>query len=234
MKYFAFFVLVLISILPINAQKRKKVVLKKPATTQPKSPPAKPVEISPKELPQLKNPNIKPPQDLPEIEETKKCELALRDAPSIRDLKLGMPEDEIVTLFSIKRDYIIRDTDTEGVSSANIFINSPNGLYRSPPSFNGINWLSFKTYLGRIFSFEVSYEPTEIKFENNMQFAQNISNTFKLPLESWDFKGYEGKLICKEFVVKVDAKSNSISIIDTLTEQQIKQKEELKRKAFKP
>jgi hypothetical protein len=138
---------------------------KKKSSPKPTPTPA-PAELQKTDISETLPPIIKP------------CELTLKDAPEVRGLKLGMPEDEIVNLFSIKKDYVLRPDDTEGISEGVIVVDFPPTLWKVPPTFKGIKLITFKIYFGKVYSLGFAYEPTEIKFENSRQFAQNISKTF--------------------------------------------------------
>lgn len=151
------------------------------------------------------------------------CKLTLDRSPSVRGLSLGMLE-----------------TDFRRITGATSLL---DGLTYSPPSgkpgFENIDRLSFDFYKDRLRRLEVTYDHS-VLWRSAQEFATAISEPLKLPKESWAFNPYldNAEMVCDGFKVIAWPGYRRIELRDTKAEAallaEIKQKEEDRKKTFKP
>ena len=158
----------------------------------------------------------------------KPCPLTLKDSPSIRNVKLGMPLKDFLNLtksYNLKfgSKYLAKNFD-------------------SPPSelFKGVDNIEVSDYEDKIYQYSIEYKKN-VKWDDAEEFAQNLSENLNLPYDSWKFNkilAYEAVLHCAEFSVSINSLAQKVLIVDDVTvankEKDAKDRELNRKKTFKP
>jgi hypothetical protein len=121
------------------------------------------------------------------------CNLTLKQSPTVRGLKLGMPGKEL----KLANTYLLGDVS-------------------DVPSYEGVNWLHIETHPnGRISKLEFEYD-LKTNWPSNKAFAKNLSQNLGLPYKAWRFPDtLSAHMQCKGFKVVAHILFNKLELIDT-------------------
>jgi len=176
----------------------------------------------------------------------KPCELTLKDAPTIKSLKLAITKENVEAILKVsgnKEDAFYYATDSLLPNGIKQYIFRVNSYMLSFPSdFWDIDTLKLEFFDKQLHRIEVRYGEDAAKFTRE-QFKAKISEVFNLPVEGWSSSQFYSdgsisfpiaeKLQCAEFQVEVYL-GHTLTLTNLLTTQKIEEIEEEKRKTFKP
>lgn len=220
----------------------------KPAVAQPEptamrtphlvNPTVKPSPVKPKDKP-VSKPSPKPtieavesttikPKDKPKPRPAfEECNLTLKDAPVIRNLRLGMTRDDADKI--IPNDRRINYVNSPTITSYP-FLTSAAG-------FENVDKITARFSDDKLNALEIAYSTDGVKWENAQEFARNLSGNLKLPLNSWRFSGRKqdvGEIRCREFSLEIDSTLNEITLQSLTLPESPEQENETNKKVFKP
>lgn len=158
------------------------------------------------------------------------CEIDIANSPTVRGLKLGMPESDAALL--------IRETFKRGGVDP-IYYRWAEAATMSRAPFEQIEFVSLESFDRKISEIVIQYD--EIKWKNVQEFVDAFAPKMGLPAEGWDVDVYErARLKCKGFTVELDALTTRPRLTLHNTDADAKvaglkaQFEEDKKKAIKP
>ena len=171
-----------------------------------------------------------------------KCSLTLAQAPTIRDVRLGMSSEEVFKMFPGSSDepYIQTQLSTADQRFGIVEFSIPTTLLPKP-KFEGVSSLSVLFLDNRLSEFAFTYPGLEWK--NVDDFISKFSEAFNLPRpETWEVSNlpHLKKLPCQGFEMSASAGAggSSIRIRIPETQQIVSDRQEAKkekaRKEFKP
>jgi hypothetical protein len=154
------------------------------------------------------------------------CDLTLKDAPLIRGLRLGMSRDEADGIIPLDRVNIINSSD---IISYPQFSNASN--------FKDVYQISARFSEDRLSALDIVYESESQKWKNAKEFAEALSESFKLSPRFWKYNtrnAASAEMQCKEFSIKIDSAENEISLQKINASINTAQEQEAQKKIFKP
>jgi hypothetical protein len=185
----------------------------------------------------VKPPSISEPVIVKKHIKKPRCGLSLEASPVLRGLKLGITVNETAQLFGkTSEDSTFKKAKSSEDNPAKIAIDSE--MLKKISEFNFVKSLDLEFYGGKLYKIAIRYSEDEVTFSTNRQFAENISEKLNLPKKPWVY--YKpilpgvGSLRCREFQVDVQYTLNEIVLIDLAAAKILENKEEEKRKNFKP
>lgn len=151
-----------------------------------------------------------------------RCNLLLKDAPTVRGLKLGMSRESASKILGpIKSGFFFADTTQ---------------LARVP-GFDHIRSLTLLfTADDRLFTAEINYD-FSVRWTSAEEFVVNAAGKLSLPTDGWTYES-SAKLQCEEFTVELLPYMNVLRMQDDVElrklENHKKESEAKKKSEFKP
>jgi hypothetical protein len=157
---------------------------------------------------------------------SKECDLTLKDAPSIRGLKLGMPRDEADRIIPPDR---VRYLDSSAITAYPQF--------GKTAGFENVYQVSAEFFEEKLNALEIVYDPNAVKWKNAKEFAENLSQNFNIPNRFWKFESKEAtvsEMRCSDFSINIDSELNEVRLQKRTELQKTVQIKEESKKVFKP
>lgn len=131
------------------------------------------------------------------------CDLTIDKSPSIRGLRLQMPEADVLKLrlFTSK----VRP-DGRRLFMADV---------ARQPEFTSLHYVAITTYQQYVSSFAVMYK------EDTNDFEPALSEIFPISPAGWRTKGSSSSLECVGFRFEIDRQARRVYLYDTLAEKNI-------------
>lgn len=162
-----------------------------------------------------------------------KCELPLESAPEVRGLRLGMNPVEIskiiktsLDLSPLKTDILINADPSQNPRLRRVSVDVGVKQYSMPivifPGFEGVNSVEMDFYKDKMFRIRIVYNDNFIKWRDDQEFRDNLSEKFNLPQKAW-----RGETInCQSFVLnagfsRFDGKGPFIELSDVAISGQV-------------
>jgi hypothetical protein len=213
---------------PVVKEVQKPVAkeIKKPAVKETQKPVAK----------EVKKPVVKEtPKPVAKVTPTPKpvakstptpasCDLALRDSPMIRGLKLGMSRNDA--------DRIIPDERVRVLDSPTIIAYPKYG----DTGFENVYSITAQFYDDALSELIIEYDPDAKKWKNAREFAQNLSANLNLPFKFWKFgkNAASSEMQCRDFRITLDSASNEVTLQSVNARQKTAQETGNRKEIFKP
>jgi hypothetical protein len=178
---------------------------------------------------QIKTAEVKP-KDKPKLPQTaalEPCHLTLKDAPVIRNLRLGMARDEVDQI--IPNDSRVKYINSSTITSYPYFTNAAG--------FENIYQITAKFYENRMNGLEIAYDTNAVEWKNVQEFARNLSDNLKVPFNAWRFSKSRpnfAEMRCKEFALEIDSALNELTLQNSTSTEGIQQANDNNKKGFKP
>jgi hypothetical protein len=154
------------------------------------------------------------------------CDLALSEAPSIRGLRLGMTRDEADGIIPGNRITIVNSSDIVAYPQ-----------YSNARGFENVYQISAEFFDNRLSALEIVYDPDNVKWKSAKEFAQSLSENFKLSPNFWKYDARNSsfaEMQCREFAIRIDAAASQISLQKTNAAQKTNSTAETQNKIFRP
>lgn len=152
--------------------------------------------------------------------QTKTCNLALKDAPTIRGLKLEMPKQAVEKILpTVKLSNFLNYLNSSELSKEKGF-----------ESLKSLDIVFSENYSVSRLTF--TYKDEVANWDSVIEFAESLSKNLNLPNEAWLFVGNKAEMKCTGF--NVTARPNYISFESTKSDDELKKIDERKKKEFKP
>lgn len=157
------------------------------------------------------------------------CNLALKESPQIRGLKLGMTKEEVEKVIlpssGIKLNGFlnyITDSQLSKLKGLEILKSLDIVFMRE----------GFESPTYRVSSLTFQYKKDVVEWNSILEFAENLSGNLNLPYDAWLFQNHKAEMQCKDFSVII--MDNYILVKSTEIEDRLKIEKERKKKVFKP
>lgn len=159
----------------------------------------------------------------------------LRDAPAIRNLRLGMSRNEA--------DRIIPNERRVNYTNSQTITSYPDGGGAS--GFENVGQVTAQFERDRLKVLELGYDTNAVRWKNVEEFARNLSDNLKLPHNAWDFrfrKWHRAEMKCKGFSITINSEMNELTLEDFTSSEENARREngnsnsgdDEGRKTFKP
>lgn len=173
-----------------------------------------------------------------------RCSLKREQAPEIRGIRLGMPAEQLLTLFP---EDVNRNKITNAISQSKIGDNHGVSAFdlvpdrRAPnPRMTGVSYITVRVLDERVTSFHIEYFGPEWK--TIQQFVAKLSEGLRLPNSSWESADTSSQLNCDGFKIEAHALKGTatslVHVVDTSVPQIVEARREAAREkvrqAFKP
>jgi hypothetical protein len=130
------------------------------------------------------------------------CNLSLKEAPTVRGLKLGMTLKQVEDLVGERLTLDNKPTSvSEAKTRTTINVGEKQALLVKfkGANFDGVIVLQLWFFNDILSGFEIMSRNPNAKWENSSKFIDYVSTTFKLPRNGWKEVYPNSVLSCKEF-----------------------------------
>lgn len=183
------------------------------------------------------------------------CTLQLNEAPTLRGLRLGMSIEDVKDYLGISIEPLVFNTEVSA-KNKNVRVDVGDRIFTvyktNNSNFDGIKQFTLRFFEDELYQITIIYSIDYIKWENEKEFANSLSEKLNLPQATW-----RGRFLsCESFELEIRAESeySSVIILKNLIivkkinelankkvmqeiadeEKKQKQMEDDKKKAFKP
>jgi hypothetical protein len=152
------------------------------------------------------------------------CDLALKDSPTIRNLRLGMSRNDA--------DRIIPSNRTNFPGST--IIAYPKSM---DAGFENVESVMAEFFDGSLSGLTIGYKPGYKSWNNAKEFAQSLSDNLNLPSKYWKFDRKNAdwsKMECRDFSITLDSYSNEMTLERVSSQQKTASQNNNRKEVFTP
>lgn len=135
--------------------------------------------------------------------QTSPCTVALKDAPSLHGLKLGMPVDEVGKLLGVsmnledKKYNTLIQSKIDPKKPVQIEVREFNNSKFQNPNFEGVDSISLTFFDNFLYIIDLSYSGSYVKWKDESEFKSFLAQKLSLPNDAWD----KSNMHCKGFTL---------------------------------
>lgn len=132
------------------------------------------------------------------------CELALKDSPVIRGLRLGMSRAEANRIIPQERVLVL---DSPTIIAYPQFTNAAG--------FENVYQIIARFADEALSGFTIEYDADAKKWKSGKEFAKDLSDNFNLPYKYWKFNARNAaasEMQCRDFTINLDSSTNELTL----------------------
>jgi len=155
------------------------------------------------------------------------CGLTIAQSPTVRGLRLGMPEADAARL--VRQEFRPWPTDPVYLRGLPFLVPPRIG------GFEGVELMTLASFDGKLSRIEIKYD---IDWKDIGEFVDNFTPKLGVPADAWKIGSTEATMRCRDFDLRLQIISNDLQLVDRNVEEQIAKLkagyEDDKKKAIKP